>query len=336
MNGIQLDFCDVLIKPTFTALSSRSEVELLTEISFKHSKQKRVVVPVIAANLSTVGTMHVAKELQKYNCMTALHKHYSKDQLVQFFKNPANKYHTFYTMGVSKDDRDKFEDVQNILGFEIPNVCIDIANGYMNTFYTYLRDFRKVYPNTVLMAGNVVTSEAVSALDDSGVDIAKVGIGSGGLCVTRRVAGVGRPQLAAIQDCVSNAKISICSDGGCVYPGDVAKAFCAGSDFVMLGSMLAGHSDPEIDVNPNDGTVEVFGMSSDTAMQRYNGGKKRYRSSEGRTVSVPCRGPIVDTIEHILGGVRSAGTYVGAAHLKSFHTNSEFYQVNRQLNNYFE
>merc|ERR1712084_190459 len=219
-------------------------------------------------------------------------------------------------------------------------ICIDVANGYSEPFVQCIRDTRKRFPQHTIMAGNVVTGEMTEELLLAGADIVKVGIGPGSVCTTRKMTGVGYPQLSATMECADAAHGlggCVVSDGGCTCPGDVAKAFGAGADFVMLGGMLAGHDECSGELIEEGGQhFKVFyGMSSDTAMKKYAGGVAEYRSSEGKTVRVPYRGPIGETIRDILGGIRSACTYVGAAELKELPLRTTFIRVTQQLNTVF-
>merc|ERR1712187_1025286 len=193
---------------------------------------------------------------------------------------------------------------------------------------------------TTIMAGNVVTKEMTEELIFSGADIVKVGIGPGSVCTTRKQTGVGYPQLSAVLECADAAhglSGRTISDGGCTCPGDICKAFGAGADFVVLGGMLAGHEECAGElINENGDFFKVFyGMSSDTAMKKHAGGVAEYRSSEGKTVKVPYRGPIDETIRDVLGGVRSACTYVGAAELRELSKRMTFIRCTQQLNNVF-
>lgn len=361
---LQLDFKDVLIAPQRSFLSSRSEVSLIKNYKFKNAKYTWSGVPIIAANMDTVGTITMAKALAQHQCMTALHKHYSIDQLVDFFGPKtsledkellkSNKHaiqHSFYSMGILDRDLEKFEKVLAQVGYwkhdiepennsGIKMVCIDVANGYMQSFVDFCRKFRAAHPDLVIMAGNVVTGNIVEELIISGVDIVKVGIGPGSACTTRKVAGVGRSQLSAIID-TANASHGlngqICSDGGCAVPADLSKAFAAGADFVMLGGMLAGHIESELEPIEKDGKLylKFYGMSSSEAMDKYSGGVAKHRASEGKCVEIPHRGNVEDTINEVLGGIRSACTYVGASNLKQLPKRTTFYRVTMQTNDIF-
>jgi GMP reductase len=190
------------------------------------------------------------------------------------------------------------------------------------------------------MAGNVVTGEMVEQLILSGADIVKVGIGPGSVCTTRIKTGVGYPQLSAIIECADAAhglKGHVCADGGCTVPGDVAKAFAAGADFVMLGGMFAGHDECSGDIIEENGKTykRFYGMSSAEAMIKYKGTVADYRASEGKSVNVPYRGKADVTVQDILGGVRSTCTYVGASRLKELSKCTTFIRVQQQINNIY-
>jgi len=343
---IKLDFCDVLIKPKRSEISSRANIEVARTYNFKGSTHFWDGIPIFAANMDTTGTMQMARELSKFNIQTCLHKHYPVDALVDFFTlndNFNTIKNTWYTLGINKDDFSKFETVYSKTK-EILHVCIDVANGYSVNFVDNVKRFRDKYPEIDILAGNVVTPEMVQELIFNGVDIVKIGIGSGATCTTRKVAGVGFPQLSAVIECADSAHGMgghICSDGGCTTPGDVSKAFAAGADFVMLGGMFSGCEECEGSWNyeePYTGTkrkkisLEFYGMSSKTAMLKYNGGVSDYRTSEGKKVIVPYKGPVKDVVLNILGGVRSACTYVGASKLKDLSKCTTFIKVNQTHN----
>ena len=338
---IKLDFKDVLIRPKRSALPSRAEVDIIRKFSFKHSRNQYSGVPVIAANMDTVGTFEMARALAPFGLSVALHKHYGVDELTAFFKALKVKSNAFYTMGIGKGDLERFQRVVRRAGDSVQYVCIDVANGYTESFVKFVAKFRDAYPKLTLMAGNVVTGEMTEELILSGVDIVKVGIGPGSVCTTRSMTGVGYPQLSAVIECADAAHGlggRICSDGGCTTPGDVAKGFGGGADFVMLGGMFAGHAECTGEVIEQDGLKyhRFYGMSSRTAMEKYAGGVADYRASEGKEVLVPYRGPVADTVQDLLGGLRSACTYVGARMLKELTKRTTFVRVGMQTNDVFQ
>jgi GMP reductase len=290
--------------------------------------------------MDTTGTFEMARALDAFRLSTALHKHYSVDECIRFFRSLERKSAAFYSMGITKADEEKFKRVVDAAGDAVGYVCIDVANGYHENFGTFVTRIRSAYPRLVIMAGNVVTGEMTEELILSGADIVKVGIGPGSVCTTRKMTGVGYPQLSAVIECADAAHgLSglICADGGCSTPGDVAKAFGGGADFVMLGGMFAGHDESGGERVERDGATyqRFYGMSSKAAMERYAGGVAEYRAAEGKEVLVPYRGPVANTAQEILGGVRSACTYVGARRLKELSKRTTFVRVTQQLNEVF-
>jgi len=338
---VKLDFKDVLIRPKRSSLASRSQVSVERSFTFPNSKRTWTGTPIIAANMDTVGTFEVAEVLAKKKCITAVHKHYTVDQWKAWAAGSGKEVLPYVAVscGILGKDMVKIKDILTAIP-EVKMICVDVANGYSEAFVTCIRGVRKEYPEHTIIAGNVVTKEMTEELIFSGADIIKVGIGPGSVCTTRKQTGVGYPQLSAVLECADAAHGlggRIISDGGCTCPGDVAKAFGAGSDFVMLGGMLAGHEECAGEtIEANGEYFKVFyGMSSDTAMKKHAGGVAEYRSSEGKTVKVPYRGPIDETIRDILGGLRSACTYVGASELREMPKRTSFIRVTQQLNTVF-
>ncbi len=316
-------------------------MNLSRKFNFLNSGQSHEGVPIIASNMDTVGTFEMASALAKHNCYTCIHKYYDIDDWKAFAKSdPDALPYVACSAGTAEGDFKRLSDVLEQIP-QVRFVCLDVANGYSEHFVEFVRRVRKAFPEHTIMAGNVVTGEMTEALIFAGADIIKVGIGPGSVCTTRRKTGVGYPQLSAVLECADNAhglKAHIISDGGCTCPGDVAKAIGAGADFVMLGGMLAGHdqSGGEI-IEGKDGKKRklFYGMSSATAMKRHKGGVAEYRASEGKTVEVAYRGDVNDTMLDVLGGMRSACTYVGAANIKEMRKRTTFIRVTQQVNEVF-
>ena len=329
---IKLDFKDVLIRPKRSTLSSRKEVDLTRTYKFKHSRAEWTGVPVMAANMDGVGTLEMAAALQQHNMFTCTVKSYDEGDFGGIdidFDNFA------VSTGTSSGDFNKLKRIFAVYP-ELKFICIDVANGYQEIFADYVARVREEFPTKTIIAGNVVTADMTQELILRGADIVKVGIGPGSVCTTRVQTGVGYPQLTAIIECADAAHglgAHIIGDGGWTCPGDVAKAFGAGADFVMLGGMLAGHDEGGGTVE--DGKITFYGMSSDTAMDKHSGGVASYRSSEGRTVTVPYKGTVENTVLDLLGGLRSSCTYVGAPSLKQLSKCTTFIRVNRQINDVF-
>ena len=375
---VKLDYSDVLIRPKRSTLGSRSEVDLERGFNFpnyrpyvnkdvlpdgypvvqEQSKHLRGI-PIMAANMDGVGTFEMADKLAEQKIFTCLVKTYSAEDLINFFDNTektTRSEYVAYSMGITDEDTKKFALVYE----QAPNikfVCIDVANGYSQRFSEFVRSFRSRFRNIVIIAGNVVTADQTQELILNGADIVKVGIGPGSVCTTRIKTGVGYPQLSAVMECADAAHGlggHVIADGGCTCPGDIAKAFAGGADFVMLGGMLAGHDEGGGEIITktyvtnelhSDGInrvaeqkqfVQFYGMSSDAANKKHFGGLKDYRSSEGREVLVPYRGAVAGTVQNILGGVRSTCTYAGATRLKYLPKCATFVRVNNQYNRVYE
>ena len=300
---IKLDFKDVLFRPKRSTLSSRKEVELERKYTFKYSGKVYTGIPIMAANMDGVGTLSLAEEISRHKLFTCLTKSHTFDMFADSIFKIGTDYFAVST-GTGEKDLERLQQIFNVYP-EIQYICIDVANGYSEHFGIFVSKIRDKYPKKTIIAGNVVTADMTQELILRGADIIKVGIGPGSVCTTRIQTGVGYPQLSAIIECADAAHGlggHIIADGGCTCPGDVGKAFGAGADFVMLGGMLAGHDEGGGHIE--DGCVTFYGMSSDTAMNKHNGGVAEYRSSEGRTVRVPYRGPVSKTVLDILGGLR--------------------------------
>eukprot|EP00179_Madagascaria_erythrocladioides_P005996 CAMPEP_0198317110 /NCGR_PEP_ID=MMETSP1450-20131203/6715_1 /TAXON_ID=753684 ORGANISM="Madagascaria erythrocladiodes, Strain CCMP3234" /NCGR_SAMPLE_ID=MMETSP1450 /ASSEMBLY_ACC=CAM_ASM_001115 /LENGTH=387 /DNA_ID=CAMNT_0044020293 /DNA_START=73 /DNA_END=1233 /DNA_ORIENTATION=+ len=347
-DGVKLDFKDVLIRPKRSTLKSRGDVSLERTFLMRHAKEadgttqrKLCCVPVVAANMDTTGTFEMAAELARHKVLTAVHKHYSVEQWTAFATAHADALpYVCVSTGALPTDLDKTAAILAAVP-AVTIVCLDVANGYTESFVEAVRDARRRFANHVIIAGNVCTGEMTEELILSGADIVKVGIGPGSVCTTRVVTGVGYPQLSAVIECADAAHGlggCIVSDGGCTSPGDVAKAFGGGADFVMLGGYFAGHDESggELYV-ADDGRKykRFYGMSSAEAQVRHTGKLKEYRAAEGKSTTVPYRGPVRDSVLQLLGGVRSACTYVGAAQLKELSKRTTFVRVTQTVNQVF-
>ena len=373
-NEVLLDYSDVLIRPKRSTLGSRKEVNLEREFTFRNYNDNQDImsgeydwkgVPIMASNMDGVGTFEMADKLAEGHIFTCLVKTYSEKELIKYFTSDLPERSDYVAMSIGIQDRDlnKFEKVYAVCKENLKYVCIDVANGYSQRFVEFVGEFKFRFPKVVIVAGNVVTADQTQELILNGADIVKVGIGPGSVCTTRIQTGVGYPQLSAVIECADAAHGlggHIIADGGCTCPGDVAKAFAGGADFVMLGGMLAGHNEGggkvitryyetnELEYEVGEHLtnrkhkveqkkfVQFYGMSSDAANTKHFGGLKEYRSSEGREVMVPYRGEVAQTVQNILGGVRSTCTYVGANTLKQLSKCTTFIRVNNQFNRTYE
>ena len=365
---LKLDYKDVLIRPKRSTLQSRKQVRLNRKFQFRNydhdiaeplpDEYHYIGIPIMASNMDGVGTMRMADKLAEGEMFTCLVKTYTAEDLIAFFNQDIGMERTenvAMSIGTSDSDYNKLYQVKKECEHRLKYVCMDIANGYSDHFAAHVRKVRNEFPDLVIIAGNVVTREMTEELILAGADIVKVGIGPGSVCTTRIQTGVGYPQLSAVIECADAAHGlggHIIADGGCTCPGDVAKAFAGGADFVMLGGMLAGHDQGGGDIitkryftDEMDGDsrvikekkfVQFYGMSSESANDKHFGGLKEYRSSEGRTVLVPYRGPVARTVQDILGGVRSACTYTGALKLKQLSKCATFIRCSQTHNSVYE
>lgn len=344
---IKLDYSDVLLRPKRSTLTSRKEVALERTFSFYHSPKKWTGVPIMTANMATCGTFEMARTLAPKKILTTLHKYYTTEELQEFFKDFNDPDYVVYTLGTRDEDFKKLKEVHQLGLLEnFSFICIDIPNGYLEQFLDKIRELRKMCPEHIIIAGNVVTNEITEEIILSGADIVKVGIGPGSACTTRRMTGVGYPQLSAVIECADAAHGIdndqghglVIADGGQQYPSCIAKAFCAGADFNMCGSMFSGYDQSAGEIVEKDGKKykEYFGSSSNKALETFYGKKEVHRASEGREVLMPYKGDIESFLQDLFGSLRSTGTYIGARRLKEFSKRATFVRVNRQLTTYLE
>lgn len=344
---IKLDYKDVLLRPKRSTLTSRKEVDLERELSFYHSPKIWKGVPIVASNMLSCGTFEMARVLSEYKLITALHKFYTIEDFIEFFKTPINPDSICYTMGIRNEDYQKFEElVERGLIDKFSFIIIDVPNGYIERFTQNVQRVRKTCPKHIIIAGNVVTNEMTEELILNGADIVKVGIGPGSVCTTRKMTGVGYPQLSAVIEC-SDAAHGIANhqgcgliiaDGGQQYPSCVIKAFCGGADFNMCGSLFSGfeESGGEIVIKGNKKYKEYFGLSSNKVLKDFYNKKEQHRAAEGRYTLIPFKGSLHVFLQDLFGSLRSTGTYIGARKLKEFSKRATFIRVNSQLTTYLE
>ena len=335
---IKLDYKDVLFKPKRSKLTSRKDVDLMRTLTFYNSGKTWTGVPIMASNMDGVGTFSMAKVLQRHKMITIIRKHYSVDDWKNAIESGLDINYVAICAGTGAiwdKHTEDFMTMNTVLKLypEIPFICIDVANGYHENFGDFIEKIRNSYPDKTLIAGNVITAEMTEELILRGADIVKCGIGPGSVCTTRLMTGVGVPQLSGVIECADAANGiggHVIADGGCIYAGDVAKAFGAGAHFAMLGGMLAGHDESEGRVE--NGQIEFYGMSSDRAMEIHGARKDGYRGAEGKVVRIPYRGSAENTITEILGGLRSTCTYIGAKRIKDVPKCTTFVRCNSAVN----
>ena len=337
---LKLDYSDVLFRPKRSTLSSRKEVNLKRTYRFKYSNNEWSGIPIMAANMDGVGELSVAEKLSVNSMITCLTKQHDVKKIKQFKKIKSIYQNIALSIGIKKEDFERLDKILKEFSF-FKFICIDVANGYSERFSSFLKSVREKYPTKTIIAGNVVTADMTQELILSGADIVKVGIGPGSVCTTRIQTGVGYPQLSAVIECADAAHglgAHMIADGGCTCPGDVAKGFGGGADFVMLGGMLAGHDESGGElVTGEDGQVykEFYGMSSKDAQLIHYGDYQSYRAPEGKRVKLAYKGPIKITIKDILGGIRSACSYVGAKNIKALPKCTTFIRVTQTTNEIF-
>ena len=338
----KLNFEDVLLQPKRSTLTSRKDVDMTRKFTFRNSGKVMNFTPIFASNMDGVGTFSMAKALQEHKMMTVITKTTTPEQWKAAVGNGVRLQSVSVCTGTNKvfdDNAQDYANMQEILKSfpDVKMITIDVANAYHQNMVGFVARVRDEYPDKVIVAGNVVTPEMTEELIINGADVVKIGIGPGSVCTTRTMTGVGVPQFSAIVDCADAANGvggHIMADGGCVHPGDIAKAFGGGAHMVMIGGMLAGHDESEQEVI--DGRVEFYGMSSDRAREVHGKRKDGYRGNEGRLISLPYRGPVANTLEDIVGGVRSACTYIGARRLKDMAKCASFVTTHNVINRVYE
>jgi GMP reductase len=342
LDGVKLDFDDVLILPKRSVAPSRNSVTLERDFQFYHSTQTWNGFPLMCSNMYCTGTFEMAKELAKSKAITVLHKFYTYEQLKKFYDDNQDiiKY-CWLSIGIRDEDVEKLKQISEYYHI---NTVLDVANGYTDNFTKACAKVREIlgdYP--ILMAGNVCTGEMVQELIlHGGVDIVKVGIGPGQFCETRKVVGVGVPQLTAIGDCADaahglkngNRKLGlICADGGLRISSDICKAYGAGGDFCMLGTYLAGteqcNGEWKLDEFGAKKKLKFYGMSSDHAQVQHYGEKIPYAASEGKVGYVDYKGEVGPIISEIQGAIRSYCSYINSPTLKDAHKCTTFIRISK-------
>ena len=347
LEDIKLDYQDVLLRPKRSTLLSRKDVLLERTFTFYHSPKKWTGLPIMTANMATCGTFEMARILSKYKMITTFHKYYSVKDYEEFFKTFKNPDYISYTLGIRDKDLAQLKQMKKKgLLEKFSFICLDVPNGYLQNFLEVIKMVRKMCPKHIIIAGNVVTNEITEEIILAGADIVKIGIGPGSACTTRKMTGVGYPQLSAVIECADAAHGianergvgRIIADGGQQHTSDIAKAFCGGADFNMFGSMFSGFEQSGGKTIEKDGKKykEYFGSSSNKAMKDFYGKKDAHRASEGRYLLIPHKGDLNDFIQDLMGSLRSTATYIGARQLKEFPKRATFIKVSRQINSSLE
>ena len=367
INETQLDFSDVLIKPRRSSIDSRSKVDITREYKFKWCPYVIKGTGIMQANMGTIGNFEVSRKMLDKGLFACLHKHHNIDILIKFYKELIKRGDDTWRrcllgIGLRDNGIDKLRQINKELGIQV-GIKFDVPNGYIPQVKDKVIELRKEFPEMFIMVGNVVTGDITEDLILSGADCVAVGIGGGSACRTREKTGCGRPQLSTVIECADAAHQvggMICSDGGITCPGDICKAFGGGADFIMIGGLFAGTDEAEGEiitkwistgeydrVSYDSGYIfkphfeekkfkQFYGMSSTLAQEKFQGGMKNYRASEGVVIEVPYSGSMDSILEDMLGSIRSMMTYIGAKNLKNIPKQCVFYKVNNQRNHIFD
>lgn len=365
-----LDYSDILIKPKMgNNLSSRKDVNLIREYKFKFG-QIRKGLGIFNANMATVGNFETAKKLLKVGMFATIHKFYTAEEIIAFMRQCQNEKidysNLFISIGIKNGIRelDKLKEIEDGAMWLKPNICIDAPNFYIDKAFEVLEHCRELFPESVIMCGNIASSDICHKLLDY-ADILKAGIGSGAVCLTRKMTGCGVPMVSLILECADIAHAvggMICADGGITEVGDICKAFALNADFVMSGGMFAGTDEAEGEViekcyKTNEYAIDMidgskpipdqplydikkyklyYGMSSTLANNKFAGGMSNYKASEGREAFIPYTGSLDKILQDIKGGIASACTYIGAANVKDMSKCATLIKVNHTINKVFE
>ena len=319
-----LTYDDVALVPQFNNIPSRTEPLLETWLT----KQKKVSIPLLAANMDTVISEPLAEILISAGTIPIFHRFTSYDDQVKWVKKFKDK--TFVSCGIGKLD-----ETRKLLDLGALGVCIDVAHGHSDRMFHYIQDLKKTHPDREIIAGNVCTAMAYHDLVNAGADAVKVGVGPGAACTTRMVTGFGVPQFTAVQDCARIAeklRVPLIADGGIRTSRDVVLALAAGASTVMIGKLFAQTQESAAQKRKNtqfaSGMEAKFrGQASADFQNEFYGGLKAKTVAEGIDFWGAVSGSAADLIDTLLGGIRSGMTYGGARSLKELQRKAEFVQV---------
>lgn len=337
---VKFDFDDLLIRPQRSTLESRSQVDITRFFNFYHSPKYWTGTPIMCANMTSIASIKMAKALVDHNMIACLHKYHKIEDLISLFKeNEKYLENIWVTIGPSNQDLVVLKQLQKEKIY--PNIVIDSANGHIEKFVQFCKIVRSQNQDAIIMAGNVCVPECVSELIiHGGVDIVKIQIGPSQVCKTRMITGVGYGTISCIDECstIAHGLKSkdrclglVCSDGGIKNPGDVCKAFVAGADFIMIGSLLSGTDEctDEWIEKDNKKYMKYTGMSTHYIQSELGLEQKKYRASEGKVILVENKGSVSNVLREILGGIRSCCTLIGATSIKDMNKCGQFIKVNK-------
>lgn len=327
---VGLTFDDVLLVPRRSTVRSRG----LVSVSSQLSRNISIGLPIVAANMDTVCESEMAISLGRLGGIGIVHRFLTiEQQAAQIARVKAEGVLVGAAVGT---DNDSVERARAMVDAGVDVLVLDIAHGHSDHAIDTVLALKKMFPSTDLIAGNVATREGAEDLARAGADAVKVGVGPGGVCTTRLVAGVGVPQLTAVSDC-SGLDVPVIADGGIRTSGDISKALAAGAQSVMIGSMFAGtkESPGEIEQSPHGLVKRVRGMASFEALERrahregteFDAEYFEQRAPEGVEGTVAYKGSVGPLVQKLLAGVRSSMSYLNATTISEFQANAQFIRI---------
>jgi IMP dehydrogenase len=321
-----LTFDDVLLMPKHSEMNSRRSPSLESKVT----KNFTLKTPIISANMDTVTEVEMAVKMAELGGLGILHRFMSPEEQVKQVKMMREKIKPLglpvaASIGVKEEGMMR-ADMLADAGVDI--FTIDIAHGDSVMMLEVLDYVKKKYPKIDVIAGNTAMPDGVKRLIDHGADSVKVGIGPGSMCTTRIITGCGVPQLTAVAMCVLEASkygVPVIADGGIKTSGDIVKAFAAGAQTVMLGSMLSGCVETPGEIE--GGRKRYRGMASKDAQVSWRGELPKGMAAEGEARWVPCKGSVENIVHELCGGIRSGMTYLNANSLADIHKNARFMEM---------
>jgi len=316
INPSSLTYDDVLLLPQISHINSRSEID--TKVKFG---PYILTSPIIAAPMDTIVNESMARELARLGGIAALPRENMEEKIEICKRMATEDLPCIYTVGL----KNGLEDAKGLHNSGAKIILVDVAHGGLVKSIELAREIKQKL-KVFVVTGNIINYDEAMYYKKMKIDVAKVGIGPGGTCITRLVAGTGFPQLAAIFETTS-AGIPVIADGGIKKPGDFAKAIAAGACTIMVGSIFAGTDETPGEVI--NGQKIARGQASSTYMKDNGVVESKFRAAEGITIKVNVKGPVEDVVEQLMGGLRSAMSYSGAKSIAEFQKKAIFVKISR-------